>query len=90
MLRETNSGKEEIVFILTIQHMIAVLCGLMNYTVKRAFLFQLLKSSIPSHGMGASKNQSYNGIDLSQGIDSVESMPGLLKSLKKFNAQKEI
>ncbi len=61
----------------------------MYYTVKRAFLLNLLKSSIPSHGMDASKNQSYNGIDFSQGIDSVESMPEVLKSYKIL-AQKEV
>jgi hypothetical protein len=33
------------------------------------------KSSIPSHEIDASKNQFQCGIDFSQGIDSVESMP---------------
>jgi hypothetical protein len=32
--------------------------------------------------MDASKNQFYNGIDFSKGIESEESMPGVLKSLK--------
>ncbi len=42
----------------------------------------ILKSSIPSHEIHASKNQFHNGIDFSQEIDSLESMPGVLKSLK--------
>jgi hypothetical protein len=37
----------------------------------------ILKSSIPSHGIDDSKNQFHNGIDFSQGFDSVESMPEL-------------
>jgi hypothetical protein len=40
------------------------------------------KSSISSNGIYASKNKFHNGIDFSQGIDSVESMTGVLKSLK--------
>jgi hypothetical protein len=46
-------------------------------------------SIIPSHGVDASKNQIHNGIDFSQGIDSVVSMPGVLKSLK-IQAQTKI
>jgi hypothetical protein len=42
----------------------------------------ILKSSIYSHGIDASRNQIHNGIDFSQRIDSVESMPGILKSPK--------
>jgi hypothetical protein len=42
----------------------------------------ILKSSIPSHGIDVSKNQFLNGIDFSQGIDSVQSMHGILKSPK--------
>jgi hypothetical protein len=42
----------------------------------------ILKSSIPSHGIDAAKNQFHNGMDFSQGIDSVESKPGILKSPK--------
>ncbi len=38
------------------------------------------KSSIPSHGIDVSKNQFHNGIDFSEGIDSVKSMPGVLSS----------
>ncbi len=41
-----------------------------------------LKSSIPSHGMDVFKNQFHNRIDFSQGIDSIESMPWILKRLK--------
>jgi hypothetical protein len=36
----------------------------------------ILKSSVPLYGIDVSKNQFHNGIDFSQGIDSVESMPG--------------
>ncbi len=35
---------------------------------------QYMKSSIPSHGIDASKNLFRNGIDFSQGIDSVEAL----------------
>jgi hypothetical protein len=42
----------------------------------------ILKSSISSNGIDASKNQFHNGIGFTQWIDSVESMPGILKSLK--------
>jgi hypothetical protein len=42
----------------------------------------IMKSSIPSHENDASKNQFQNGIDFSQGIDSVESLPGVIKSIK--------
>ncbi len=41
----------------------------------------ILKSSILSHGINVSKNQFHNGIYFSHGIDSVESKPGVLKSL---------
>jgi hypothetical protein len=34
------------------------------------------QSSVPSHGIDASKNNFHSRIDFSQGIDSVESMPG--------------
>jgi hypothetical protein len=42
----------------------------------------ILTSSVPSQEFHASKNQFHNGIDFSQGIDTVESMPGVLKSLE--------
>ena len=76
-------------YLFLLHHVVAVLCGLMYYTVKRAFLLNLLKSSIPSHGMDASKNQSYDGIDFSQGIDSVESMPEVSLKVKKFWLRKK-
>ncbi len=41
-----------------------------------------LKPSIPSHGIDVSKNQFQDEINFSQGIDSVESMPRVIKSLK--------
>jgi hypothetical protein len=34
------------------------------------------QSSVPSHGIDVSKNNFHSRIDFSQGIDSVESMPG--------------
>jgi hypothetical protein len=43
----------------------------------------ILKSSISSHGIDVSKNPFHNKIDFSQGIDSVESMPGVLKSINR-------
>jgi hypothetical protein len=39
------------------------------------------KSSILSHGINVSKNHFHNGIYFSHEIDSVKSMPGVLKSL---------
>jgi hypothetical protein len=42
----------------------------------------IMKSSITSHDIDASKNKFHNGIDFSQGIDSVEAMPGVNKSLQ--------
>jgi hypothetical protein len=42
----------------------------------------ILNSSVPSQEFHAFKNQFHNRIDFSQGIDSVESMPGVLKSLE--------
>ncbi len=42
----------------------------------------ILKSSIPSNWINVTRNQFHNGIDFSQVIDSVESMPGVLKSWK--------
>jgi hypothetical protein len=42
----------------------------------------IIKSSIPSHGLSASNNQFHNLIDSSQGIDFVESMPGVLKKFE--------
>jgi hypothetical protein len=41
----------------------------------------IMKSAIPSHEIDASKNKFHNGIHFSEGIDSVESMPGVIKSL---------
>jgi hypothetical protein len=41
----------------------------------------VLKTSIPSHEIDASRNKFHNGTDFSQGIDSVETMPGVFKSL---------
>ncbi len=40
-----------------------------------------MKSSIPSHGMAASKNQFDDVIDFSQGIDSEKSKPRVHKSI---------
>jgi hypothetical protein len=45
-------------------------------------LFARWKSSITSHGTDVSKNQFHKGIGFSQEIDSVESMPGILKTSK--------
>jgi hypothetical protein len=42
----------------------------------------IIKSSIPLHGIDVYKNQFHKGIEFSQGADSVESIPGVLKSLK--------
>jgi hypothetical protein len=42
----------------------------------------ILKSSIPSLGINVSKNQYHIRIDFLQATNSVELMPGLLKSLK--------
>jgi hypothetical protein len=42
----------------------------------------ILKSSVSSHGIDVSKYPFHNKIDFSQGIVSVESMPGIIKSLK--------
>jgi hypothetical protein len=42
----------------------------------------ILKSSISSHAIDVSKYEFHNGIDFLQVIDSVESMPGVLKSFK--------
>jgi hypothetical protein len=36
---------------------------------------KILKASIPSYGIDVPKNQFHKGIDFSQGIDFVESMP---------------
>jgi hypothetical protein len=44
--------------------------------------FTILQSLIPLHGIDASNNQFHNGIDFSQGVDSVESMPRALQRLK--------
>jgi hypothetical protein len=43
---------------------------------------RILKSSISSHGINVSKNQFHNEINFAQEIDSMESMPGVLTSLK--------
>jgi hypothetical protein len=43
----------------------------------------VLKSSNPSHGIGASKNQFHTGIDCSPRNQFRGLMPGVLKSLKK-------
>jgi hypothetical protein len=43
----------------------------------------ILKYSISSQGIDVSKNPFHNKIDFSQGIDSVESMPGVLKSINR-------
>jgi hypothetical protein len=37
---------------------------------------------MPSHGIDVSKNQFHTAFDFLQGIDSVESMPEIVKSLK--------
>jgi hypothetical protein len=42
----------------------------------------IVNSSVPSQEFHAFKNQFHNGIDFSQGIDSTESMPGVLKSFE--------
>jgi hypothetical protein len=42
----------------------------------------VLKCSVPSHGNDVFKNKFHKGIDFSLGIDSVESMPGVLESFK--------
>jgi hypothetical protein len=51
----------------------------------------ILKSSIPSHTKDVSKSQFHNGIDFSQGIDSVESGQGAHESIPKnlFRHSKE-
>jgi hypothetical protein len=41
-----------------------------------------MNSAIPSHENYACKNKFHNGIDFSQGIDSVEAMPEVNESLK--------
>jgi hypothetical protein len=41
-----------------------------------------MKSSIPSHGIAASKSQFHAGTDFSKGIDYVKSMPGVLQKIK--------
>ncbi len=43
----------------------------------------ILKSSISLHGIHVSTKPFQNKIDISQGIDSVESMPGVLKSINR-------
>jgi hypothetical protein len=42
----------------------------------------ILKSSVPSHGTDASKNQFNNRIAFSEGIDSKKPMLWIFKSLK--------
>jgi hypothetical protein len=52
--------------------------GVLPHTLH--MLKTVMKSSFTSHGIAASKNQFDIGIDLSQGTDSVESMPWVLKN----------
>jgi hypothetical protein len=43
----------------------------------------ILKSSISSHGIHVSTKPFHNKIDFSKGIDSVESIPGVIKSINR-------
>jgi hypothetical protein len=43
----------------------------------------ILNFSISSHGIDVSKNEFHNGIDFSQGIESVKSMTGVFRSFYK-------
>jgi hypothetical protein len=47
-----------------------------------------MKFFISSHGIEISKNPFNDEIEFSQGIDSVESMPGVLKSVKVRTQQR--
>ncbi len=44
----------------------------------------ILNTSVPSHGIGDSKNIFYNGKDFSQGSDSMESMHRILKNVTNW------
>jgi hypothetical protein len=52
------------------------------FTRATGYKESILKSSISSHEINASKNQFHDGIDFLQRIDSEESMPVVLKSSK--------
>jgi hypothetical protein len=52
------------------------------FTRATGYKESIIKSSISSHEINASKNQLHDGIDFLQRIDSEESMPVVLKSSK--------
>jgi hypothetical protein len=63
-------------------HVYCVLEISIGVSFRRTQHMTILNSSILSHEINASKNEFHRGIDFSQRINSVERMPGVLKSSK--------